>query len=82
MFLCEFSKMVPCPCEEEGCPGTEESHRVLVFDESELIQLINYTREYEYHLETVIWDNVCIGLDDFKSFQAQLAKDKEENNGQ
>jgi hypothetical protein len=81
MFLISFYKNIPCKCEEEGCPGTEESHRVLVFDHVELIQALQYLHEYEFRLEAVVEEDICIGLSDFKEFIKEQEKVKEENNG-
>jgi hypothetical protein len=81
MFLVSFYRQLPCECKEEGCPGTEDSHRVLVYDHMELVQTLQYIHQYEYQLESVSEADICVGLNSFKDFIKEQEKDKEENNG-
>jgi hypothetical protein len=73
MYIVEFYKNDRC----EDCGGPEE-YKILVFDKSELMQLLNYLSEFEYELKSVVEDFLFVGLDTFKEFIKDTQEMKKE----
>lgn len=66
MFIVEFYK------EEEE----QDYHKVYVFNYIELLQLLNYIDKFEYLLESVRREQICIGYKEFKDFDQEQEKKK------
>ena len=64
------------------CAGEKYEHErfeVLVFDYKELIETLNYLKEYEYELISVEQRWICVGLDGFKDTMTEIDSDTESN---
>ena len=65
MYSVEFHKDTDNP---------DSYNKVFVHTYVELLQLLNYIDKFEYHLESVVREDMLIGYDSFKEFAKSCEK--------